>query len=150
MIELIGDVNLEKYMGTWLEMARKSAFFQKSCVQSKAEYQLEYEGSTPVVNIKNICVKKDGEVSQVQGKAKVKSPRALSVKFSIFMNLFNKTNYEILFIDTNYEVAVVGSPDKEYLWILSRKIIDKKEIDKLLDIAKQKGFDISDIVFDKY
>ncbi|HEF9974800.1 TPA: lipocalin family protein [Campylobacter coli] len=150
MIELIGDVNLEKYMGTWLEMARKPAFFQKSCVQSKTEYQLEYEGSTPVVNIKNICVKKDGEVSQVQGKAKVKSPRALSVKFSIFMNLFNKTNYEILFIDTNYEVAVVGSPDKEYLWILSRKIIDKKEIDKLLDIAKQKGFDISDIVFDKY
>ncbi|EAL3067113.1 biotin transporter BioY [Campylobacter coli] len=150
MIELIGDVNLEKYMGTWLEMARKPVFFQKSCVQSKAEYQLEYEGSTPVVNIKNICVKKDGEVSQVQGKAKVKSPRALSVKFSIFMNLFNKTNYEILFIDTNYEVAVVGSPDKEYLWILSRKIIDKKEIDKLLDIAKQKGFDISDIVFDKY
>ncbi|MCE7169640.1 lipocalin family protein [Campylobacter coli] len=150
MIELIGDVNLEKYMGTWLEMARKPAFFQKSWVQSKAEYQLEYEGSTPVVNIKNICVKKDGEVSQVQGKAKVKSPRALSVKFSIFMNLFNKTNYEILFIDTNYEVAVVGSPDKEYLWILSRKIIDKKEIDKLLDIAKQKGFDISDIVFDKY
>lgn len=66
------------------------------------------------------------------------------------MNLFNKTNYEILFIDTNYEVAVVRSPDKEYLWILSRKIIDKKEIDKLLDIAKQKGFDISDIVFDKY
>ena len=92
MIELIGDVNLEKYMGTWLEMARKPAFFQKSCVQSKAEYQLEYEGSTSVVNIKNICVKKDGEVSQVQGKAKVKSPRALSVKFSIFMNLFNKTS----------------------------------------------------------
>lgn len=150
MIELIGDVNLEKYMGTWLEMARKPAFFQKSCVQSKAEYRLEYEGSTPVVKIKNICVKKDGEVSQVQGKAKVKSPRALSVKFSIFMNLFNKTNYEILFVDTDYEVAVVGSPDKEYLWILSRKIIDKKDIDKLLDIAKQKGFDISDIVFDKY
>lgn len=150
MIELIGDVNLEKYMGTWLEMARKPAFFQKSCVQSKAEYQLEYEGSTPVVKIKNICVKKDGEVSQVQGKAKVKSPRALSVKFSIFMNLFNKTNYEIIFIDTDYEVAVVGSPDKEYLWVLSRKIIDKKDIDKLLDIAKQKGFDISDIVFDKY
>lgn len=48
MIELIGDVNLEKYMGTWLEMARKPAFFQKSCVQSKAEYQLEYEGSTPM------------------------------------------------------------------------------------------------------
>ncbi|ECR2215246.1 biotin transporter BioY [Campylobacter coli] len=150
MIELIGDVNLEKYMGTWLEMARKPAFFQKSCVQSKAEYQLEYEGSTPVVNIKNICVKKDGEVSQVQGKAKVKSPRALSAKFSIFMNLFNKTNYEILFIDTNYEVAVVGSPDKKYLWILARNIIDEKNIKELLNIAKQRGFDISDVVFDKY
>ncbi|EBF5776710.1 hypothetical protein FI460_07310 [Campylobacter coli] len=56
----------------------------------------------------------------------------------------------LFYINIHYEVAVVGSPDKEYLWILSRKIIDKKEIDKLLDIAKQKGFDISDIVFDKY
>ncbi|MDN2932401.1 lipocalin family protein, partial [Campylobacter coli] len=56
MIELIGDVNLEKSMGTWLEMARKPAFFQKSCVQSTAEYQLDYAGSTPGVNIKNIGV----------------------------------------------------------------------------------------------
>ncbi len=66
------------------------------------------------------------------------------------MNLFNNTNYEIIFIYTDYEVSVVGCPDKEYLWVLSRKIIDNKDIDKLLDIAKQKGFDISARVFDQY
>ncbi len=48
------------------------------------------------------------------------------------MNLFNKVNYEIIFVDSEYKVAIVGSPDKKYLWILARNIIDEKN-------AKQKG-----------
>lgn len=55
------------------------------------------------------------------------------------MNLFNKVNYEIIFVDSEYKVAIVGSPDKKYLWILARNIIDEKNIKELLNIAKQKG-----------
>ncbi|MBX1886607.1 lipocalin family protein [Campylobacter peloridis] len=150
MIELLDGINLEKYMGTWFEMARKPAFFQKSCVSSKAEYELEYEGDKAIVKVKNICTKENGEISQANGKARVKSPRALAVKFSIFMNIFNKPNYEIIYIDTNYKVSIVGSPDKKYLWILSREILAKEQINSLLEIAKQRGFDISDVIFDKY
>ncbi|OWK86660.1 biotin transporter BioY [Campylobacter jejuni] len=72
------------------------------------------------------------------------------MRFNIFMNLFNKVNYEIIFVDSEYKVAIVGSPDKKYLWILVRNIIDEKSIKELLNIARQRGFDISDVVFNKY
>ncbi|WP_180381614.1 lipocalin family protein, partial [Campylobacter jejuni] len=82
--------------------------------------------------------------------AKIVSNRQLAVRFNIFMNLFNKVNYEIIFVDSEYKVAIVGSPDKKYLWILVRNIIDEKSIKELLNIARQRGFDISDVVFNKY
>lgn len=43
MLELIGELSLQNYMGEWLEMARKPAFFQKSCLNSKAKYELKYK-----------------------------------------------------------------------------------------------------------
>lgn len=150
MIELIGAIDLQKYSGEWLEMARKPAFFQKACVASKANYTLEYKDGKPVINVENSCFKEDGEQKIAKGSAKVKGERALAVKFSVFMNLFDKANYEIIFIDTNYQVAVVGSPDKEYLWILSRQILSKEQIQDLLNMAQSCGFDISDVVFDKH
>lgn len=65
------------------------------------------------------------------------------------MNLFNKTNYEIIFIDTKYKVAIVGSPNKKYLWILAREKLDEKTLQELLKIAKERNFDISDLIFDR-
>lgn len=122
----------------WLEIARKPAFFQKSCLNSKAKYELKYKNGIPYVEIENFCSKKN-EISSIKGKAKIVSNRQLAVRFNIFMNLFNKVNYEIIFVDSEYKVAIVGSPDKKYLWILARNIIDEKNIKELLNIAKQKG-----------
>ncbi|EMC2020704.1 lipocalin family protein [Campylobacter jejuni] len=101
------------------------------------------------VEIENFC-SKENEISSIKGKAKIVSNRQLAVKFNIFINLFNKINYEIIFVDSEYKVAVVGSPDKKYLWILAKNTIDEKNIKELLDIAKQRGFSISDVIFDKY
>lgn len=125
MLELIGELSLQNYMGEWLEIARKPAFFQKSCLNSKAKYELKYKNGIPYVEIENFCSKKN-EISSIKGKAKIVSNRQLAVRFNIFMNLFNKVNYEIIFVDSEYKVAIVGSPDKKYLWILARNIIDEK------------------------
>lgn len=150
MIELIGALNLDSYMGEWFEMARKPAFFQNNCKSSKARYSIEYEDGKPIVKVINSCIKNDGKTSDIEGKARVNGERELSVKFSIFMNIFNKTNYKIFFIDTEYKVAIVGTPDKKYLWILSREILPRDEVVSLLNIAKDRGFDISDVIFDEH
>ena len=146
---LIGDINLEKYMGEWLQMAAKPAFFQSGCNKSYAKYKLEYEGDTPIIKVENSCFK-NGKLSVSNGTARVKSGRTLSVKFSPFMNIFNKPNYEIYYIDKGYNVAVVGSPNKDYLWILSRQVIPKEQILELLEVANGFGFDTSDIKFDMW
>ncbi|MFB1639253.1 lipocalin family protein [Campylobacter sp. MRC_CM3] len=148
MIELIGDINLQNYMGEWLEIARKPNFFQKTCQNSKAKYTLKYKGKTPYIEIENFC-QKENEISSIKGKAKLNANRKLAVSFNFFMNLFNKTNYEIIFIDTKYKVAIVGSPDKKYLWILAREKLDEKTLQELLKIAKERNFDISDLIFDR-
>ncbi len=150
MMELLGAINLDSYMGDWYEMARKPAFFQNNCKSSKATYIIEYKDGKPVIKVINSCIKNNGKTSSIEGKAIIKSGRALSVKFSIFMNIFNKPNYEIIFIDIEYKVAIIGSPDKKYLWILSREILPRDKTIFLLDIAKERGFDISDIIFDEY
>lgn len=150
MVEVIGDIALDKYMGEWFEMARKPAFFQESCKSSKAKYELIYEGKTPIVKVTNSCIKEDGVISEADGKAKIKGPRALAVRFNFFMNMFNSTNYEVIFVDEDYKVAIVGSPNKKYLWILSREKLPKEEIEKLLEIAKERGFDTSDVIFDEW
>lgn len=58
MLELIGELSLQNYMGEWLEIARKPAFFQKSCLNSKAKYELKYKNGIPYVEIENFAVKK--------------------------------------------------------------------------------------------
>lgn len=58
MLELIGELSLQNYMGEWLEMARKPAFFQKSCLNSKVKYELKYKNGIPYVEIENFCSKK--------------------------------------------------------------------------------------------
>lgn len=89
MLELIGELSLQNYMGEWLEMARKPAFFQKSCLNSKAKYELKYKNGVPYVEIENFY-SKENEISSIKGKAKIVSNRQLAVRFNIFMNLFNK------------------------------------------------------------
>ena len=117
------------------------------CDSSDEKYKLEYESDTPIVKVENSCFK-NGKLSVSNGTARVKSGRTLSVKFSPFMNIFNKPNYEIYYIDKGYNVAVVGSPNKDYLWILSRQVISKEQILELLEVANGFGFDTSDIKFD--
>ena len=146
MTELLGVVDLQKYSGVWLEMARKPAFFQKSFNAPKAHYKLDGDK----IIVENSCIDDNGNKKIALGVAKIKGERCLAVKFSIFMNIFNKPNYEIIFIDESYQVAIVGAPNKKYLWILSRKVLPKEQIDELLIIAQNRGFDISDIIYDKH
>jgi apolipoprotein D and lipocalin family protein len=148
----VGQVDLQRYQGTWYELARLPMFFQRSCVRSEAHYALQDDGSVAVINR---CETNEGEWQQVKGEAVPQQPGQtdkLWVRFdNWFSNLFpglTKGHYWILYLDDGYNVALVGSPDRDYLWLLSReKTIDAATRDTLLEEARQRGYDTSELIW---
>ncbi len=147
-----GQVDLERYQGTWYELARLPMFFQRNCVRSQANYRLQENGSVAVTNR---CETKDGEWQQAQGEAvpqQAGQTDKLWVRFDNgFSSLFpglTKGHYWILFLDNGYNVALVGSPNRDYLWLLSRtEEVDTTTGDKLLAEARNRGYDVSKLIW---
>ncbi|ANF25253.1 lipocalin family protein [Stutzerimonas stutzeri] len=150
--ETAGQVDLERYQGTWYEQARLPMFFQRNCVRSQANYRLQDDGSVAVTNR---CETEDGEQQEATGQAVPQQKGEtdkLWVRFdNWFSNLFQgltKGHYWILYLADDYSVALVGSPDRDYLWLLSReKEIDDATRDRLLDEARKRGYDTSELIW---
>ena len=117
-------VDLNRYQGTWYEVASYPQIYQRNCVHSQANYALDSEGQ---VIVTNSCYNKqlNGRLKQVQGTARVvdqESNAKLKVKFSgtLWSIFIPEGDYWIIELDPNYQWAVVGEPKKKALWILSR------------------------------
>ena len=147
-----GQVDLKRYQGTWYEQARLPMFFQRNCVRSQANYRLQNDGRVAVINR---CETKDGEWEQAEGEAfpqQAGQTDKLWVRFdNWFSNLFpglTKGHYWILYLADDYSVALVGSPDREYLWLLSReRKVDAATRDSLLDEARKRGYDTRELIW---
>jgi len=114
-------IDLERYAGTWHEIARVPNYFQRKCASAvTATYSLEGDH----VLVVNRCAKSSGEVIAAEGKAYVADPplnRKLKVGFfSIFGWMPFKGDYWILDIDPEYRWVIVGGPNTKYGWILAR------------------------------
>lgn len=150
--ETVGQVDLNRYQGTWYEIARLPMFFQRNCLRSQAEYRLQADNSVAVINR---CETRDGEWQQATGEAVLQQPGETDKLWVRFDNWFSKLfpgltkgHYWILYLDEGYEVALVGSPDRDYLWLLSReKEIDAATRDTLLKQARARGYDVSELIW---
>jgi apolipoprotein D and lipocalin family protein len=155
-LEVVPSVDLQRYCGTWYEIARLPNSFQTKCAGDVvATYTLEDDGQIKVVNR---CRKDDGEITEAEGRAKRASDdepnTKLKVRFApaiLSFLPFVWGNYWILELDTAYTYAVVGEANREYLWILSRSPrMDENTIQGILDRMKEKGFDVSKIIKTKH
>jgi len=113
-LETVKEVNLQKYLGTWYEIARYEHYFEKGCRDVSASYSLKDDGTIKVINR---CTK-DGEKKEVVGVAYATDESNAKLKVSFFRPFYG--NYWVIMLDENYNYAVVGDPSREYLWILSR------------------------------
>jgi apolipoprotein D and lipocalin family protein len=117
-LEVVGSVDLDNYLGRWYEIASYPAWFQKNCTATTADYSLRDDGLIKVVNS---CRKGalDGKLKQAKGRAKVVDPASNArLKVSFFWPFWG--DYWIIDLDPDYQWAVVGVPNRKYLWILSR------------------------------
>jgi apolipoprotein D and lipocalin family protein len=116
---VVPHVEIERYLGTWYEIARYPNRFQKECVAVTADYSLRNDGKIRVVNA---CRKGglDGPVKSIEGKAWVVD-RETNAKLEVQFFWPFRGAYWIIDLGKDYDYAVVGHPNRKYLWILSRK-----------------------------
>lgn len=147
----VAVVDLARYSGTWHEIARLPMWFQRHCVDSTAVYTSRADGT---VGVHNECVTETGELEQADGVATVVDPKTnarLTVVFdNIFARLFGASpqgNYWILDLDPDYRVAMVGTADRRYLWILSRTPrLDEATYARLVAKALDLGFPVGELI----
>lgn len=141
----IKEIDLNRYMGRWYEIARFDHFFERGLVGCVAEYSFRDDGLIKVVNT-GYKRSFDGKFKESVGKARVKDsgiPGQLEVAF--FLNFYG--DYYVLELAPDYSYVLVGSSSDDFLWILSRTPKMKKEdLDFLLMRAQQRGYDISKLI----
>ena len=137
--------NKEKYLGKWYEIARLDFKFERNLNNTTAEYSVNANGSIKVDNRGYDTVKR--EWKQAIGKARfVGDENTAMLKVSFFGPFYS--GYNVIAIDDEYKYALVTGESLKYLWILSREIIVPEEIkEKYLEIAKDIGYNISDLIW---
>jgi apolipoprotein D and lipocalin family protein len=141
-LEVVPHVELKRYLGKWYEIAHLPARFQEGCNDTTATYTLSEDGSISVINE---C-RKDGKVKQAKGKAKVVDKNSgAKLKVTFFWPFYG--DYWIINLGEDYDYAVVGAPNRKYLWILNRTPqMDDRLFSQLVESAKSKGFDVSNLI----
>jgi apolipoprotein D and lipocalin family protein len=155
-LRVVPAVDLPRYAGLWYEVARLPNRFEEKCAGDvTAEYTLKSSGRLKVVNR---CRKQDGGQTEAVGEAKLadrKGPNSrLKVRFApSFLSLlpFVWGDYQIMELAPDYTHAVVGSPDRKYLWFLSRTPqMDEATYQRLSEAARSQGFDVSRLIRTKH
>ncbi|CAO2841379.1 unnamed protein product [Amaranthus hypochondriacus] len=147
-MEVVKGVDLERYMGRWYEIASFPSRFQpKDGENTRATYSLNEDGTVHVLN-ETWSGGKRGFIEGTAYKADPKSDEAkLKVKFYVppFLPIIPVVgDYWILYLDADYQYALIGQPSRRYLWILSRTPhLDEDIYNQLLEKAKEEGYDIN-------
>ena len=146
-LKSISALDVPRYMGTWYEIAKFPAWFQKKCVaDTQAEYSLQPDGRVQVINR---CRQGSGEMKEALGSGRQIGDAAsskLEVRFAPAWLSFLPMvwgDYWVIDLDPAYQLVAVSEPKREYLWILSRSPkVDPVTYDALLARLSSQGFDL--------
>ena len=140
-LQTVSSVELSRYLGEWNQIAFFPTRFQKNCtIDTTANYSLNKDGT---IHVRNECSRDNGKRVSIEGKARIvdsETNAKLKVKFFWFAPA---GDYWIIDLGVNYDYAVVGTPNRKYLWILSRsKTMGKDLYSTLVESAKRQGFPV--------
>ena len=148
-LETVADVDLDRYMGRWYQIALLPNRFQAMCAaDTTATYSRLPDGRVRVVNA---CRDDGGTLQRAEGIARLNDsyddPARLEVRFApawLGFLPFVWGDYWILALEPDYSAVLVGAPDRDYLWVLARAPrIPHETYERLLDVARSQGFDVS-------
>jgi apolipoprotein D and lipocalin family protein len=142
-LEVVEDLDVERYMGHWYEIASYPQYFQRDCVATRAEYALRDDGR---IRVLNRCRdgSLDAEWRQAEGVAWIVDPESSKAKLAVSFFWPFKGDYWVIDLGPDYEYAVVGHPERKYLWILSRTpTLPDETYRKILRRIEAQGYDLA-------
>ena len=147
------NVDLDRYVGTWYEQARLPNSFQEDCIGDvRADYALQADKS---IEVTNRCRTQDGNTKVAHAEGRLSKavdppdPSKLEVRFAPGWTSWLPMvwgDYWIIKLAGDYQYSLVGTPDRKYLWVLSRdQQADTATVEELLEYAGTLGFPISEV-----
>lgn len=142
---VVKNLNIERYLGKWYEIARFDHRFERDLVGVTATYSLRKDGRIRVENsgYRNTL---DGKRSTAVGKAKIPDPDVPSkLKVSFFLWFYG--DYFVLELDDEYQWALIGSSSDNFLWILSRSPVMKEDLyNELVSRLAARGYNVDNLI----
>jgi len=142
-LAVVDEVDIDRYLGRWFEIASFPQWFQRGCVASMATYTRRDDGRIGVVNE---CRDGsfDGELRRADGVAWVADEEESRAKLKVQFFWPFRGDYWIIALDPEYRYAAVGHPSRDYLWILSRTpTLDPTLYRALAARLEAQGYDLS-------
>jgi apolipoprotein D and lipocalin family protein len=141
----VKNLEIEKYVGQWYEIARFDFKHEKDMKNVTANYSKRDDGKIQVINKGYNFVK--NEWDEAKGKAKfVKDPSIGAFKVSFFGPFY--AEYNVVMIEEDYSSALIFGESTKYMWILSRtKTISESVKTKYVNYAKENGFPVENLVW---
>ncbi|MEJ2383672.1 MAG: lipocalin family protein [Xanthomonadales bacterium] len=143
-VEPVRGFDLDRYLGTWYEIARLDHSFERGLESVTAEYSLRDDGGVHVVN-RGYDPKK-GTWDESVGKAYFVEDEDLGyLKVSFFGPFYG--SYIVFELDPDYRYAFISGPDRSYLWFLARTpVVDAALLERFRARATELGFDLSELI----
>jgi apolipoprotein D and lipocalin family protein len=150
-VKPVDALDLDRYLGTWVEIAAIPQFFQRKCVRdTRATYSA---AEATHIRVENVCTREDGGRERAEGRARLAdgdSPAKLEVTF---VELFGEYRfwisggYWVIALDVNYQWAVVGHPSRRFGWVLAReRRLSPVALAEVIGRIKSQGYDACEFV----
>lgn len=146
----VPQLDLERYTGTWHEIAHLPMYFQRNCVDRiTATYTAQPDGT---IEVRNACRNKSGTIDESVGAARrvEGAPGQLEVRFApAWLSWLPMVwaDYWVVDLDPEYRWAVVGGPSQKYMWVLSRTpTMDKALFEGIKSRARDRGYPVDRLV----
>src|SRR5690606_13140948 len=135
-LHTVDSVDLERYSGSWYEIAAFPQRFQEGCTDTTATYAPREDGE---IDVTNRC-RKDGEWDVTEGRARVVDPET-NAKLEVSFFPLTWGDYWVIDLSPEYRWSVVGHPSRDYLWVLSRPpSLDEDVLAGIQSRLEEKGY----------
>ena len=148
-VSVVKNFELDRYLGTWYEIARLDHRFERGLSQVQANYSLREDGGVRVINLGFDA--ENSEWSEAEGKAYfIGDPDLARLKVSFFGPFYGA--YNVIELDQeNYSYAMIAGPSYSYLWILSREPrLEPAILDGLVARARVLGFPVDELIYPEH